>query len=325
MSQNACPSCGKELTSEFRFCPYCGHDMQKPIVCPVCQYPNESNSKFCQECGAPLRDMVSSKPQKKSNVAAKQTAVVEIEPPANSGITIEFPYSSAQTFDFAVECARRFTTFRQYGEDKKAIYRITFDPQDMASALELVEHLKGWRRRVVYVDGEKVTWDSVFSFAWCYERKRASFKPEFYCFGYENEYEFNVWGCIQAHLPFTEQAQWFCWGTWLNNRGDWRFDKERIRHELQKALYPYRFCPALQPQLIEDVLAALPDVVNPSKDKNWKFVERWGDENLPGLVVTVNRFGIQEKVVMKGVSPSGQGALKDLARRMRFRLPPSRY
>lgn len=325
MSQNVCPSCGKELTSEFRFCPYCGYDMQKPIICPSCQYLNESNSKFCQECGAPLRDMVSSKPQTKSSVADKQTVVVEIESPPSSGITIEFPYSSAQTFDFAVECAKRFPTFRQYGKDKKAIYRVTFDPQDMASALELVEYLKGWRRRVVYVDGEKVTWDSVFSFAWCYERKRASFKPEFYCFGYENEYEFNVWGCIQAHLPFTEHAQWFCWGTWLNNRGDWRFDKERIRHELQKSLYPYRFCPALQPQLIEDVLAALPDVVNPSKDKNWKFVERWGDESLPGLVVTVNRFGIQEKVVMKGVSPNGQGALKDLMKRMKFRLPPGRY
>ncbi len=324
MSQDACLSCGKELASEFRFCPYCGHDMQKPVVCPNCQYLNESNSKFCQECGAPLRGAAPSRPQTRPRATDKQATTVEIEPPPNDGITVEFPYSTAQTFDFAVEYAKRFPTFRQYGEDKKAIYRVTFDPRDMVSALGLVEHLKGWRRRTVYVDGEKVTWDSVFSFAWCYERKLASFKPELYCFGYENEYEFNVWGCIQAHLPFIEHAEWFCWGTWLNDRGDWRFDKERILHELQKALYPYRFCPALQPQLVEDALAALPDVVNPGKDKNWKFVERWGDDHLPGLVVTVNRFGVREKVVMKGVAPSGQGALKDLAKRMKFRLPPGR-
>jgi hypothetical protein len=80
----------------------------------------------------------------------------------------------------------------------------------------------------------------------------------------------------------------------------------------------------LQPELVEDVLNALPDVVNPNKDKNWKFVERWGDESLPGLVMTVSRFGFQEKVVMKGVSPSGQGALKDMAKRMKFHLPPGR-
>lgn len=191
MSQSSCPACGKGLTNEFRFCPYCGYDLQKPIACPRCQYPNESNSKFCQECGAPLHDAVSSKSQNRGS-ANKQVVIVEIDPPPSNGITIEFPYSSAQSFDFALECAKQFPTFRQYGEDKKAIYRVTFDHQDMASALELVEHLKGWRRRVVYVDGEKVTWDSVFSFAWCYERRRASFKPEFYCFGYENEYELNL-------------------------------------------------------------------------------------------------------------------------------------
>jgi hypothetical protein len=223
-----------------------------------------------------------------------------------------------------LDCAKKFPTFRQYGEGKKAIYRVTLDPQDMASAIELIEYLKGWRRRTVYVDGEKMTWDSVFSFMWCYERKKASFKPEIYCFGYENEYDFNVWGCIQAHMPFAENSQWFCWGNWLNERADWRFDKERIKHELQKGLYPYRYCPALQPKLIEDVLRALPDVVNPAKDSNWKFVERWHDESLPGLVVKVNRFGFQEKVVMKGVSPSGQGALRELGKRMRFRLPPRR-
>jgi hypothetical protein len=269
----------------------------------------------------PLAGTPTTKPRAKSKPPEAPTAVVELEPPPNSGITIEFPYSSAQAFDFAVECAQKFPTFRQYGAQKKSIYRVTFQPHDMESATELVEHLKGWRHRTVYVDGEKVTWDSVFSFAWCYERKKASFKPELHCFGYENEYAFNVWGCIQAQLPFTQNARWFCWGAWLNDRGDWKFDKERIRHELQRALYPYRFCPALQHELLEDVLNALPEVVNPRKDSNWKFVERWGDESLPGLVVTVKQFGIEQKIVMAGVCPAGQGALKELAKRMRFRLP----
>lgn len=324
MSDISCPSCNRELASEFRFCPYCGFDLQRPIACPKCGYPNESDSKFCQECGTLLQDAARTRVQSTSHPQNSQSAVIEIEPPPKRGITIEFPYSSSQTYEFAVKSARKFPTFREYGEGKKAVYRVTFAPHEMNSAMELVEYLKGWRRRAVYVDGEKVTWDSVFSFTWCYERKKASFKPEYYCFGYENDYEFNVWGCIQAHLPFTENSPWFCWGKWLNDRGDWQFDKEHIRHELQKALYPYRYCPALQAELLEDVLNALPDVVNPSKDKNWKFVERWNDESLPGLVVTVNRFGFKEKVVMKGVAPSGQGALKELAKRMKFRLPPRR-
>src|SRR5437879_112822 len=61
-------------------------------------------------------------------------------------------------------------------------------------------------------------------------------------------------GAAYKRLPFTENAEWFCWGRWLNQQGDWQFDKERIRHELEKALYAYRYCPALQPSLVEDVL-----------------------------------------------------------------------
>ncbi|MBE0681704.1 MAG: zinc ribbon domain-containing protein [Anaerolineales bacterium] len=319
MSQNICPSCKKELVNDFRFCPHCGYDLKKPVVCSNCQYSNEGNSKFCQECGTPLYSTSNTKAETK-NAEAEPEILVGMEPPSKNGITIEFPFSTAQSFDFAVEAAKKFPTFKKFGQDKKALYRITIQPNEMETLAELLEHLKGWRKRTVYVNGEKVTWDSVFAFGWCHEKKKASFKPEFYCFGYENEYQLNAWGCIQANLSFTENAQWFCWGKWLSDKGDWKFDKERIFHELQKTLYQYRFCPALRPELIQDVLNALPDVVNPTKDKNWKFVERWGEENSPGLTVTVNRFGFNEKVVMKGVSPNGQGAIKEMAKRMKFPL-----
>lgn len=321
MAQNLCPSCNAELKVDFRFCPNCGHDLQKPPVCPNCEYPNVSNLKFCPQCGSSLHGKPASKTKTKSKPTEMKTAVIEIEPPPNNGITIEFPHTSSQTFDFAVECAKKFPTFDQYGEGKKAIYRVTFDPSEMASVIELLENLKGWRRRTVFVDGQKVTWESVFSFAYCYIKKGASFKPELYCFGYENEYQFNIWGCFQTKLSFIENAPWFCWGRWLNDKGDWQFDKERISHELQKNLYPYRFCPALQLGLVEEALKVLPTVVNPTKDKNWKFIERWSDDGSPGLAITVKRFGYEDSVVMKGVCPNGQGALQEMAKKLRFRLP----
>lgn len=293
---------------------------QKPVNNLNSEYPNESNSKFSQECGTPLSGKVTTQRRTKAKAADPQAGVL-IEPPPSTGITIEFQYSSDQSFKFAVKCAKKFHTFRQYGDDEKAIYRITLKANEMDFATELIDHLKGLQKRAVYVDGEKVTWESVFSFAWCYERRKSSLKPELYCFGYENGRDFNAWGCIKALLPFTENSKWFCWGSWLNDKGDWKFNKERIRHELQKRLYPHRFCPAYQPELVEDVLNALPDVVNPHKDKNWKFIMRWGDESTPGLVLTLNRFGIKEKVVMIGVCPSGEGFIKDLAKRMKYPLP----
>ncbi len=41
--------------------------------------------------------------------------------------------------------------------------------------------------------------------------------------------------------------------------------RKRIKHELTKNLHPYRFCPALNPSLIQEVIDALPNVVNPKK------------------------------------------------------------
>lgn len=211
--------------------------------------------------------------------------------------------------------------FVQYGEGKKAIFRVTLGENELQKAMELLDQMKGWRRRTVYVNGEKVPWDTVFVFTWCFQRKQASFKPELYCFGYENEWDFNIWGCNQTRLPFTETGEWFCWGKWLNKNADWQFDKERIRHEVQKSLYAYRFCPAFQAERIEDVLAALPDSVNPTKDKNWKFVESYGDENAPGLKVKTERYGTTETVVMKGVCPNGLGSLEEMAKRAKFPIP----
>lgn len=315
-----CPSCNENLQTNFRFCPFCGHDLEKPIICQSCQYINEANSRYCQDCGTPLQFIIKNNNSKKKG-EDDETETPPLEPPPIAGITIEFPFSTAQSFDFAVEAARLLSNFKQFGQLKKAIYRVTLHSDEIESAENLLEHLKGWRKKTVYVDGEKVTWDSVFSFNWCYERKKASFKPSAYCFGFENEYQLNVWGCIHTNLPFVDNAQWFCWGSWLNNKGDWKFDKDRIRYALQKELYQYRYCPALKPELIEDVLITLPDVVNPLKDKNWKFVERWGDDTTPGLVMVVTHYGIKENVVMIGVAPNSQGALKELVRRMKYSVP----
>lgn len=321
MSYEKCTSCAGELQPDFVYCPYCGIELGKPITCPKCSYENEHNSKFCQECGTDL--VVSRQPKVEAAVLPPKpkAAIDEIEPPPSAGITIEFPYSTAQSFDFAVKAAMEIPTFRQFGEGKKAIYRATFNPDDLDASAELVENLKGWRKRIVYVNGEKSPWDSVFSYSWCYRQKSGSFKPDFYCFGYENDYDFNIWGCIQARMPFVADADWFCYGKWLNKKGDWEFDKDRIQHELQKNLFHYRFCPALQTELVEDVLQALPSVVNPSKNKSWQFIEDWGGSGAAVLVVTTTRHGYKDQVKMKGVGPKNAKAVADVRKSMKLKLP----
>lgn len=184
--------------------------------------------------------------------------------------------------------------------------------------MEVVENLKGWRNRFVYADGEKVTWDSVFGFSWCYAKRNSSYQPELYCFGYEQDWQFNIWGCIQANLPFF-RGDWGSWGRWVNNKGEWEFDKDRIKHELVRNLYQARFCPALQPDLVDAAIAAIPERVNPARDKDWEFEEDWSGQG--SLVVTIKEYGMARKVTMKGVRPT-KSALQKIAKQLKtYRLP----
>lgn len=228
MTNNTCMTCGNKLENYFHFCPNCGGDLRKTFICSACRTENERNSKFCIECGNSLSGF------EKVTLTSSSDHPSKIDPLLGSGITIEFGSSSSQTYELALKCAKQFSTFREYGQGKNTIYRVTFSYCDLEKSLELVEYLKGWRRRILYVDGEKVTWESVFSFSWCYGKRKGCFKPDLYCFGYESDFEFNFWGCLKANMPFIDYAEWFCFGNWLNDKGDWQFDKDRIRHELQK-------------------------------------------------------------------------------------------
>jgi hypothetical protein len=313
-----CQSCNREdLADDFSFCPYCGTQIREDNKCPECGYEITPDLNFCPKCGTSLK----SKPEPgaaEARIAKPRPAaeIVDVEPPPAQGITIEFLHSSSSSFEFAVTAAKAFSSFREFGEGRKATYRVTVAPQDLAQLTDLIGYVKGWRRRDVYVDGEKLPWDAVFRYTWCYERRAASFKPQFYCFGYEERGQLNPWGCIQARLPFDEHQEWCTWGRWLNKRGDWRFDKERIQHELQKSLFQYRFCPAIDLALVDRVLEAFPETVNPNGDRDWKFVQTW-DDNAAGLVVTVRQYGFDEKQVMVGAAPDGPGALRELTRRVR--------
>ena len=180
-----CPSCNTETRDTFKFCPACGFHLKGPVTCPACKFENGAGSIFCARCGTELSASATSAPLQTASGQIEHALDIDVPiPTPGDGITIEFPHSTAQTFELAVTCARRLTGFQQYGNGKDAVFRVSFDPSKLESALELNELLKGWRRRAVYIDGAKTTWESVFSFAWCYERKKSSFKPELYCFGY---------------------------------------------------------------------------------------------------------------------------------------------
>ena len=56
----ACPSCGKDIPGEARFCPQCG--APQALNCAACGHANPAGSKFCAQCGAKLGEAAAPAP-----------------------------------------------------------------------------------------------------------------------------------------------------------------------------------------------------------------------------------------------------------------------
>ena len=115
--------------------------------------------------------------------------------------------------------------------------------------------------------GKRNRGGDVFGFTWCAAQRASAYRPIEYCFGKE-ENRLNPWGCKQARADWTEWSDWFCFGNWeksglLGKKVQWRFDKERIHHELATSLYRFRHCPHLKTKFIEAALKHLPEIVFP--------------------------------------------------------------
>jgi RNA polymerase subunit RPABC4/transcription elongation factor Spt4 len=274
-------------------------------VCPSCGSSADADARFCPKCG--------------TSVAFDEASIrVELDIPP-SGIAIEFAESSAASFPSALEIAKTGQGFQSCQKGKKTWYLAVYPTGNLTDALPLAQALSGIRNRRVYFDGAEKQWDEVFGFAWCASQRATAYRPIEYCFG-KDENRINPWGCKQARMDWTDWANWFSYGRWekgglIGGKVQWRFDKERIKHELATNLFRYRFCPYLRAELSEAVLRHLPDTVLPESDPNWQYNRQY--EEVPGAIKVVEKdrsdgFVLTNEYSSDGVRPKGLRVLADI-------------
>lgn len=274
-------------------------------LCPACMTENSADSLFCAKCGAGL-------------APPGQNVQVKVEIP-KSGIVIEFAESTAASFPKALELASTAQGFQKFQKGKRVWHLVTFPSGRLTDAMPLAEALSGIRNRNLYIDGGERKWDEIFGFSWCAARRATAYRAVEYCFG-KDENRLNPWGCKQAGMDWTEWANWFCYGQWekvglMGQKVQWRFDKERIKHELETNLHRFRYCPHLNAKLAEAVLRHLPDAVVPGADANWEFHQSY--EEVPGAIKMRQEkhsavFAFSNEFWADGVRPKGLQILADI-------------
>lgn len=289
------------------------------MICPKCGSQLGDGDRFCARCGAPLKvaDEV-----RAGAGAAKDLATYH-------AMTIEFAQSNSPTFERALAFARRFASFSEGGQSKSRIFKVEFGPEQWNDTLELVEYLRGWRNRWVYVDGEKKEWAEVFYFLYCFNVRRQAYSPEHHCVEGQFKNDIHPFGCVYSGLSLVwPTSGWLQAGSFDSGLA-FHFDKEKIRKIMEENLFHARFCPALDLARALEVLEAFPATANPARDQRWDYdlYPSKGAPPKPGVPVVVRRVpGWPERGIAFGVRASSRPAaiaiLAEVAKKLRkTRLP----
>lgn len=290
------------ISDTSRRCDQANHSM----VCPACSTVVPAQARFCPSCGATLTS---------AEIAATQK---DYEIPKN-GYSIEFCESTSAGFPAALELAKSSGSLQTSMKNKKIWYIVTYPTERFADILPIASSLSGIRNRRVYLDGQETRWDEVFGFVWCASQRSTAYRPVEYCFG-KDENRLNPWGCKQSRMDWADWANWFSYGQWqksgfLKSTYAFIFDKQRIRHELETALYRFRFCPHLRTKMMEAVLRYLPEQVEVTSDGPWKYSRCY--EQVPGSIKVVVKeesgsFAYTNEYYSDGVRPRGHTVYSDI-------------
>ena len=84
----------------------------------------------------------------------------------------------------------------------------------------------------------------------------------------------NLCGCLHSQMDWDEWANWLSFGAFkkeklFRTQTYFVFDKDKIRHEIQRNLFRFRYCPYLRFGLIDAVIDALPRHVSP-RSEAWR-------------------------------------------------------
>ena len=274
-------------------------------LCSSCGSSASCDAQFCPKCGTAL-------------TTTKEAVLLDFEIPS-SGIAIEFADSTAGSFHKALEIAKTSDHYQSCQRMKKTWHLAVFNSGSINDALPLATSLSGIRNRKVFLNDSEASWDELFGFTWCAAQRAKAYRPIEYCFG-KDENRINPWGCKHAGLDWVEWSDWFSYGRWekggiMGPKFVWRFDKERIRHELAARIFRFRFCPHLDTRLAEVVIRLLPEQVSPEKDKNWKYHQNY--EEVPGAIKVIERerdgdFAYTNEFWSDGVRPVGHRVLAEI-------------
>lgn len=181
----------------------------------------------------------------------------------------------------------------QFQIGSKEYLCLNWSEEQVCKAMPLAQAIEKQKLKVkVYWHGQAASWEDVFAFLACWQKRQHAYQPPAHCFGLD-DWGLNIWGCKQLRMDWEAGQEWFSYG-YFDSSTVFVFDKPRIRHAIQQQMSGYRFCPHFDEQHIDKVLEALPNKILVTEESQWRYLET--EKEVPGALRIPHR--------------SGQGSLK---------------
>jgi hypothetical protein len=230
----------------------------------------------------------------------------------NGIIKISFGKSTSKKRNEAISFIEKQEKFEKMEENGDIVYSAYFGIRDIENLYTMLDYTSGWKTQKIELDEKSIHSTKLRNSLWCYREKVKTGKSLDYCRKNEWDGSVNRFGCKSFYFNELEQNSWREYGYIDTKNGEWIFDKEKIKQEINNQLEQLNFCPIFNSDKILKLFKSIPDKVNPQIDISWSFVDNnfdlwswkndhwkneWGEKKFPGysLVVGVEKNSKRNK------------------------------
>src|SRR5918998_2490316 len=253
-------------------------------------------------------------------------------------VQVSSPLSSEGPLGGAAAVAARHASYRVEGVNGKARAAVDLDlPADWRTLDDFSGLLRGERGAEYSADGTALSGEEFFAGFRCFLRKqRAGASARDWCTP-QKLADKQLFPCKQIHVYDNDHLtdnSWYAFGE-MGEDGVFEVDKEAITERVLSDLGPCVRCPILDLDTTAEIVARLPERIDPNRDEGWRYR---GGGPLTSRSVAKNNGAAPEETVppepkeglferlAKGVRSSGAGvvAASGVAPGSR-NVPPTRY
>lgn len=249
----------------------------------------------------------------------KVKSIIKKHTVSGTDVTISFGKSTSKNREEAINLAKSLPSYSVSGEGKDCIHTVEINTADISTLVAMLDLTKGWKSQKITVNGKSIHSGTLRDSIYCFKTKHETGAASDYC--KEKQYDTsrkNLFGCRRIEFKNLEGGRWLEYGYVDTRNGEWVFDKDAIRRDIEAQIEGIELCPLFDPKgvrsKIESEVNKLPDRVNPMSDNSWGFIDSenrtwvynngkwqreysWQDEVWPGysLMVGIRKYSDKER------------------------------